>query len=70
MAPELVLVPLTAGVREFNCLFHSCSAQGPTAKRELERGGQKTEVNKAKKNHVGRATNHVEPTCTSAPGKP
>lgn len=30
--PELVLVPLTAGVREFNCLFHSFSAQGPTAK--------------------------------------
>lgn len=32
MAPELVLVPLTAGVREFNCLFHSFSAQGPRAK--------------------------------------
>lgn len=30
--PELVLVPLTAGVRKFTWLFHSFSAQGARAK--------------------------------------
>lgn len=47
VAPELVLVPLTASVRKFNCLFHSFSVQGARAKGKEGNSEQKREVNKA-----------------------